>query len=285
MALAANFEVDSAVEPVSDGFASVVGNQQYTNVTGGCDITYSNSDLTFDIAAGAVQINGVPVAVPADTGAGPLVADTTYSTWEWIVVDDTGASSVIAGTAGANPAVPSIDTTLYAAIALVLVEANQTVANSITVKTDKRTPSPVQIGQLNTNFSVSTNTTLGDLAGLSFFLPASGRYYWEINAIVNVESTPGIKLGVTGPVGMACTGMAELYSTSAVKVAVQSSMDATPLELNPGATSTILRWNGVAVGDTTHAGVVQFQAAQQTSDAMTTEMNSFGSALLVRKIT
>ncbi len=279
------YTIDTAIEPVSDAFGEGVANGSYNNWWGGCDITYSASNMTFNLSAGNVVVAGVLVAVTAQTNVAGLVADATNPRWAIIYINNAGTAGVVVGTAAANPAVPALDYTTETALAFCIIQANQTIANSMVTKLDKRIPTTSIATQLASDFTATTNTTLASMSGVAFWLPASGRCAWWFDAYVHVTSTPGLKIGATGPTGVSIRGMGELFEDAASPAIDVDSINTSPITLLPAGTGSILRLHGVAVGDTTHAGIVQIQAAQNTSDASTVTISSFGSAFVVRRLT
>lgn len=132
------YQAEDGVEPVSDSFAEQVGNQHLYGWLSGCDVTYSLSDMTVDLAAGQILFNGAPVTVATATGAWTIVADGTNPRWSWLALDNTGAPVLVSGTPAAQPTVPELGDRV--AVALLLVPANETIADNITYKLDKRVP-------------------------------------------------------------------------------------------------------------------------------------------------
>ncbi len=279
------YTIDTAIEPVSDAFGEGVANGSYNNWWAGCDITYSASNMTFNLSTGNVVVNGVLIVVAAQTNVAGLVADATNPRWAIIYVNNSGTAGVVVGTAAANPAVPALDYTTETALAFCIIQANQTVANSMVTKLDKRIPTTSIATQISTDFTATTNTTLASLVGAAFWLPASGRYAWWLDAFVHVESTSGLKIGATGPTGVAVRGMGELFESGASPTVDVDNLTTSPITFVPAGTAVVLRLHGVAVGDTTHAGIVQLQAAQNSSDAATVTISSYGSAFVVRRLT
>lgn len=138
------YECEDAVEPVSDSFGEQVGNQHLYGWLSGCAVTYSLADMTVDLAEGQILFNGAPVTVAAATDAWTVVADGTNPRWSWLALDNTGSPVLVSGTPAAQPTVPELGDRV--AVALLLVPANETIANDITYKLDKRVPTHAPVG-------------------------------------------------------------------------------------------------------------------------------------------
>jgi hypothetical protein len=114
------------------------GNLPIYNVVSGCAPTYSASNMTVDCAAGVVTHFGTTVTVTGGAAFWTLVADASNPRWTWLAISSAGAAVVVSGTAAATPSVPALGDRV--AVALVRVEAAQTVAANISTKIDKRLP-------------------------------------------------------------------------------------------------------------------------------------------------
>lgn len=276
----------SAVEPVSKAMLEGLAYNNYSAVAGGCAITFSGANMTFNIGDGAVWVNGAYKAVTAQSNVAGLVADATYSTWEYIVVNGSGTCSVIAGTAAANPAEPTIDYATYTTIYAVLVPANQTIANTITTKYDKRVPTLYQSPQMNADFTKTSNTTFADVPLLKFYMETAGTYAWELLARSDIAATPGIKVGFTVPASATASGQGTLFTTAAVVADAQDDIisgHATHVVLVPGATGIRIHLSGTCVSGGT-AGFAQLQAAQSVSNGSATTLVALGSRFTVWRI-
>ncbi len=126
-----------STEPVSDSSWEIVANMGLYHVVDGLAITYDSGNMTFDVAAGTVMHNGLLLTIAAETNAETLVSDGTNPRFTWIGVDSTGNIVIVSGTAASTPVVPEhADNTM---LALVRIDANETIANDVT-KIDKRIP-------------------------------------------------------------------------------------------------------------------------------------------------
>lgn len=132
-----NWQAEDGVEPISEYMMEQFGNWQNYNTVSGCEPTYSASDLTVSVSDGAVKINGTNGVVPAASVT--LVPDATNPRWAWITCDASGAN-ISHGTAASDPSVPAIAAfpNNVVAVALVLIEANQTIAANCKYKFDRR---------------------------------------------------------------------------------------------------------------------------------------------------
>lgn len=126
-------------------------------VLAGCAVTTAGSNLTLDVAKGAVLSNGALFAVTAGT-ATIGTADATNPRIDLVVVNSSGTKAVRAGTAAANPK-PPIRTANDVVLAMVYVPANDTAiaSNQITDKRVMRTQGPIVIYKTTT--AETTNTT------------------------------------------------------------------------------------------------------------------------------
>lgn len=210
------YEDVDGVEPVSDSFGEAVGNQHLYGWLSGCAVTYSLSDMTVDLAAGQILFNGAPVTVATATGAWTIVADGTNPRWSWLALDNTGAPVLVSGTAAAQPTVPELGDRV--AVALVLVPANETIADNITYKLDKRVPThpePLSTAMVVTKYKTAdqaftTNTTFADISASSgtFSFDILPDEVWVAQYVIpitflNSTVTGGVKLQLTGPANVA----------------------------------------------------------------------------------
>ena len=132
------YAAQSGIEPVSAAFAGQVGNSALYNWVSGCGLTYSGAAMTVDLAIGLVTWFGVQTPVPAALAGFTIVADPANPRWTWLCISSTGTPAVVSGTPAAVPAVPSYGDRVP--LALLLVQAGQTVANNITYKIVKTVP-------------------------------------------------------------------------------------------------------------------------------------------------
>lgn len=191
------------IEPVSAADGMLKGNAALYNVINGCAPTYSASNMTVTCAAGSVTHNGAVVSVTGGAAFWTLVADVSNPRWTWLAVDSTGAAVVVSGTAAATPSVPALGDRV--AIALVRVEAGQTIADNIATKIDKRIPSPAQVFQKYKTASqvFTTNTTFADITAstgtFSFSIAKNEVVYAHYILPLTFGGTGGVKLQLTGP--------------------------------------------------------------------------------------
>lgn len=118
------------------------------NVVSGCGATYNVATLAVTIAAGSITHNGATVSVAG--GDVTIVADGTNPRWAIIHANGSGTLAITHGTAAVTPAKPDPgDVTILHAVK---VPAGLTIADSATVKLDKRMPPPPATGNARTIF-------------------------------------------------------------------------------------------------------------------------------------
>ena len=119
------------------------------------------------------------------------------------------------------------------------------------------------ISRMTSNFTKNNNDTLGNVTGLSFAIPASQVWAFQVFAEASIGATPDIKVALTVPAGATATGLAtkiDAAATQSVRVADYTSAQA----LVSAAAGVGLLLSGTVVNSTT-AGTVQVQAAQNTA--------------------
>jgi hypothetical protein len=159
MAITNEFAATTEAISVSD-FESLGNQGTYHIVSGGAQ-SYSVSDLTVDIASGVATIAGNEVAFAGGTVT--LVPDVSNDRWALMWIDDNGDDGITHGDAAATPLVPSI-TDAQVMVGKTLVDAGLTIANSATVKLDKRTPGGgAGSGDLVISADEPTSPTAGQL--------------------------------------------------------------------------------------------------------------------------
>lgn len=177
------YQAEDYVEPLSDSVMEQFGNSKTYNVIDGCDITYSAADLTVTIAAGNITHDGSRIAVAG--GSVTLVPNASNPLWAWVAANSSGTITVTHGTAAANPTIPESGDVVE--IALIKVEANQTIANNCATKLDKRMHGlqVVSVGgggatsaTLSADFAGTS--TLAAVTGLSVDLAASTSYAFKM---------------------------------------------------------------------------------------------------------
>ena len=199
----------SSTEPVSAADGILKGNATLYNVVSGCGPTYSAANLTVTCAAGVITHNGATVTVAGGASFWTIVADATNPRWTWLSIDSTGAAVVVSGTAAATPSVPALGDRV--AVALLYVEAAQTIANNIATKIDKRVPGP-QFGANTTvkyktaDQSFASTTTFANITASSgnfaFSVVPSGVYVATFRIPLTVPASGGsggAKVQFTGP--------------------------------------------------------------------------------------
>jgi hypothetical protein len=170
-----------------------------TGVVSGCSVTaQATPDMTVAVAAGTVRVAGVAASVAAGNVA-IGAAHATNARIDLVVVDNTGAKSVTAGTAAASATPPAIPASSVV-LAFVYVPAADTAINTDQI-TDKRATAATTAGRLLTDAestsgsyspTASYASTGGVVPALSFIAPPSGA--------VIVEWSAGFTCGDTGAV-------------------------------------------------------------------------------------
>ena len=195
------YQAEDAVEWAHDTMMEQFGNMALYNVRDGCAVTYSGANMNATIAAGNVTHNGATVAVAG--GSVTLVADGSNPRWTWIAVNSSGSGVVVSGTAASDPSIPELGD--YVALALVKVEAAQTIANNITYKLDKRIMNPLSTDattvRKSVDESVTNSSTLQDDNELSLEVAANTTYVGEIVLGYTAGTTGDFKAAVTFPSG------------------------------------------------------------------------------------
>jgi hypothetical protein len=290
-----------------DSDAESVANQHLYGVISGCGVTYDAANLTYDIAAGTILHNGIPVTVAAQVDANTLVADSTNPRWTLISLNSSGTQVMTSGTAAATPSKPEVGDNVW--IAAVKIEAAQTVANNISVKLDKRVMThvgpPYKYKTANLDL---TTTTLADVAATSgnvaFAVAASSVYRLEMKINVTVlgtQNSGGLKLALTGPASPTAvhyTGHWPIVTPQSVDsvantevpvnsrdgVYTEGTTFTTFLAANYRPTPAVGSTTGLEVGmyefdilivNGSTAGTVTLQAAQNTAAGTTTIASLF----------
>ena len=217
--MAYQFNNVSAIEPVSAADGILKGNATIYNVITGCDATYSASNMTVDCSAGSITFNGFTITVAGGASFWTLVSDSSNPRWTWLAIDENGDAVVVSGTAAATPSVPALGNRV--AIALVRVEAGQTIADNITTKIDKRIPGPLSpyTYKYKTATQVfTTSTTFADITAssgtFSFTAEANGIYVARYSLPVTFGGTGGVKLQLTGPASPTLVRVDSLYPSA-----------------------------------------------------------------------
>lgn len=193
------------VEVLTDTMMEQFGNEQAYHWDDGCELSYSATDLTVTIAEGNVTHSGADTPVSEDTIT--LVPDGSNPLWAHIGIDSTGGAVVVHGTAAADPVPPELGD--YVELALVKVEAAQTIANACSYKIDKRMKgkSLVQFvtGTGSTTASLTSDVaasgTIAAVTPLTLALGASGTYLVDAQLIIKATSAGSYYLSFLGPSG------------------------------------------------------------------------------------
>lgn len=190
-------EQHTQAAPTTLDFAVIAAALQGDGVLSGCAATPQGSpDMTYAVAAGTVAIGGVTAAVTA-ANVTVTTANATNPRVDLIVVDNTGAKSVVAGTAAANPvppAIPANSICLYT----VYVAANDTTLTAAEL-VDKRAVIRQATKKLTAN---ETGATTASLADTSLSFKVSNGVYYRFRFTLNYQTTVttvGFKVGLTTP--------------------------------------------------------------------------------------
>jgi len=120
----------------------IIANQVHYNVVSGCGVTYDTADMTLDIASGSIKHNNLAVTVAAAANALTLVADSSNERWSYVTLDSSGAAVLVSGDPAPNsstePTKPELGDRVV--LAMVKIQAGQTVAGNAEYKLDKRVP-------------------------------------------------------------------------------------------------------------------------------------------------
>lgn len=257
------FAATDTTMPIPDTHMEIATNVNTYGVIAGCAVTLDAADLTYDVAAGRIVHNGVPVNVSAQANAGTLVADSTNPRWTWIALDSTGTEVMVSGTAAATPSIPELGD--YVPVMLVYVAAGGTIASSQT-NYDQRAPITRQVSRLTSTYThTQSNTTLANVPGAAFFVGASEVWSFEAYFQAAIPAAADIKVAFTVPSGATITGMATKLDGAGI-VNVRSADFTSAVSLASAAAGVGMTLTGTVVNSST-AGTVQLQVAQDTSDA------------------
>lgn len=260
-------------------------------VYSGCQVTpNSPEDLDVLVSAGHIAVGGgrgVLVVADTLTIAAP---DTTDPRVDLIVVSNTGVLDVVVGTPapivgtfppdGPSPAgIPSN----HVLLAMVFVPANETEITAAHI-TDKRVFGKwPQIIEKTAQETVASSTVLQDDDELAFTAGAGEKWHYEqIVYPTSGSNTPDIKTSWTVPSGAVMTwgawGLGTGATSGATSSAVARLADLSEIPFGAIAAAYPLVLSGLVTMNTT-PGLVQFQWAQNTSNATATAVNA-GSRLI-----
>lgn len=124
------FEALDTTEPFSDVDLEMIGNMGTHHVVSGCALTYDAGNMTVDMAAGVIMLDGVLVIVAAQANVVTMVSDGSNPRWAWIFVDSSGTGGITHGTAAATPAKPELGNNVV--ISAELIATSATIANDQT---------------------------------------------------------------------------------------------------------------------------------------------------------
>lgn len=266
--------------PISDTFGEMWANQHTHGVLGGCGVTLDAADLTLDVAAGAIVYNGAPVTVAAQTNALTLSADSSNPRWSWIALNSSGVAVLTSGTAATTPSIPELSDASDVPLMLVYVAAGATIASAQT-NVDQRIFLTTQTFYCSTTLTSNADDVLSDVVGMKFYMDASTTWVFEAHAQLSTGATPDIKMAFTVPAGAAGTGNFLYHATTAIASGRVSDWTASTA-MATAAAGTGADLYGRMVNSTT-AGWVQLQAAQNTSDASNTDFY-VGSWITARRV-
>lgn len=277
------YESDDINEPWHDVDVEQLANSQLNGVIGGCALTYSGSTMAVTMGAGTALINGVVKQITSDGTGVTLVADGSNKRWAIIGLTSSGAMALVSGTAAASSSVEASKPeagSIVVPLGMVKIEAAQTIANSISVKLDKRIPIRSFVLRKTANETVNTSATLQNDDDLYFYMNASEVWVFELHAGMNSGSTPNFKWAWTLQSGGA--GTASYLDTAAGNGPLWDT-DITSASAigGQGAAASFHVW-GVIVNSST-AGLQRIQWAQNTSDASDTILLA-GTYMVCRRI-
>lgn len=137
-------------------------------VLSGCDVTTAGTNLTLNVAKGAVLSNRVMFAVAAGT-TNIATADATNPRIDLVVINSAGAIANRTGTPAASPR-PPVRSTNDVVLAMVYVPANDTAITSNQIIDKKVIPSrPTTLFKRTTN--TATNNTVAAIPVLDVTIP------------------------------------------------------------------------------------------------------------------
>lgn len=278
--LAAAAFADQA-EPDSVDIDILVAAFAGTGVVVGCAVSQraAGANLSVDVAAGKVSVASTEVAVTSGNVA--VTADATNPRISLVVADNTGAKSVTAGTAAADPVMPAIPANSVV-LAAVYIPAGDTAISTNQI-TDKRTY-PVSPGKpiyKGASETVTSSTTLQNDDHLAFPIAANETREFEFRIFLGASSATGdLKVALTFPSGAAWTwaGMglipgATVSNEGDMKTDLKDESDGSGASIIFGTTGGrgFVIISGIVVNGAT-PGTVQLQHAQGTSDATGTQV-------------
>lgn len=268
MTITAQFE--DGVNWADDTTVEAVYNIANYNVISGCLATPSGANMSVAVAAGVITHNGTRVTVAGSSVT--LSADATNPRWARVCLDSTGTAVLVSGTPAADPTTPEIGDTVW--VWEGLVQTNQTVANSIASKYDRRLFLP---GTQYTEVTAAsddprTTTTLTNDAELFLSVSANTLYMFEAMFMVWGPTGGDVKIALTIPSGT-ITYSAFSWDVSFATLPVFQGGASSGVAMHFGTTGitipVAIRVHGAcSIGGT--PGSLQVQTAQETASGTTT---------------
>lgn len=268
MTITAQFE--DGVNWMDDTTIEAVYNIANYNVISGCLATPSGANMSVAVAAGTITHNGVRVVVAGSSVT--LSADATNPRWARVCLDSTGTAVLVSGTAAADPTTPEIGDTVL--VWEGLVQANQTIANSIASKYDRRLFLPGTQYTEVTAASDQTTITATLANDSELLLPVSTNTLYLFEAMFMVWGPTGgdFKCAFTIPSGT-ITYKAISWDTAFATTPVAQGAAASGVALHFGTNGITLPISIRVDGACSIAGTggsLQAQIAQETASGTTT---------------
>lgn len=268
MTITAQFE--DGVNWMDDTTIEAVYNIANYNVISGCLATPSGANMSVAVASGTITHNGTRVVVAGSSVT--LSADATNPRWARVCLDSTGTAVLVSGTAAADPTTPEIGDTVL--VWEGLVQANQTVANSIASKYDRRLflPGTQYTEVVKASDDTRTTTTLTNDSELLLPVTLSTLYMFEAMIMVWGPTGGDVKIALTIPSGT-ITYNAYSWDVSFATTPVFQGAAASGTAMHFGTNGTTLPIAIRVTGACSIAGTggsLQVQTAQETASGTTT---------------
>lgn len=142
-------------------------------VIDGCDVTGAGVDMDIDVSAGAVHLNGVTVAVSAQSIT-LTAADPSFDRYDLILIDNTGTLVKVDGTPANPPLNGSYTPHNYVLLAGVLVQDGVT-----TISTSDVQDIAIRAEAFGHVRSVSSDPASGDIGEMIFNTTGSALKIWD----------------------------------------------------------------------------------------------------------
>ena len=174
---------------------------------------------------------------------------------------------LVSGTAAATPAKPEL-ATIQVPLAMLKVEAGQTIANNVSVKLDKRVPIRSFVIRATANETAKNNNdTLVDHSKFKFYMNASESWSVELVLGVTSNSTADFKHAWTVQASGSAVGMTSTTAAAAILLWIADGTTATAVPIS-GTVEPVIT-NMTLVNSTT-AGNFVFQWSQNTATVVDT---------------